>query len=283
MKWPPPADWPMRDASRHIMCKPHRWHVQDAGDGPLILLLHGAGGATHSWRGLFPLLTPDHRVIAVDQPGQGFTRAGTRGRRSLADTATDLIALCRQEGWVPDLIVGHSAGAALALQMARAGLSPRHGVVGINAALAPFGGAAGLLFPLMARAMAAAPLTARLFAATTTAQRIDRLLSGTGSVVPPEGRRDYLALASDTDHVDGTLSMMAQWALDDLADHLSEVAVPVLLLTASNDRAVPPATSIAAANRMPQGHHRDIGPLGHLAHEMDPTLLASLIRERLIA
>ena len=37
-----PADWPHRSFSRHIACKPHLWHVQEMGTGPLILLLHGA-------------------------------------------------------------------------------------------------------------------------------------------------------------------------------------------------------------------------------------------------
>ena len=53
-----PTDWPHRATSRRIACPPHLWHAQIAGTGPDLLLLHGAGGATHSWRNLMPLLTP---------------------------------------------------------------------------------------------------------------------------------------------------------------------------------------------------------------------------------
>ena len=281
MRWPPPADWPMAEVSRRVDSPPHRWHVQEAGTGPTVLLLHGAGGTTQSWRSLFPLLTQDHHVVAVDLPGQGYTRAGTRGRHGVAPTAQDLQRLCRAEGWQPDLIVGHSAGAPIALQMVRDGLTPRHGVIGINAALETFKGAAGLFFPLMAKTMAAIPLTARLFAATTTPARIRRLLEGTGSRIDARGQDLYLRLASDTEHVDGTLEMMAQWTLEDLAQALPRLGGPVLLLTGDNDRAVPPATSVAAAARLPQGRHRSLGALGHLAHEEDAPTVAAAIRDQI--
>ena len=94
-----PADWPHRDLSRHIACKPHLWHMQEMGAGPLVLLLHGAGGATHSWRHLMPLLAADYRVVAIDLPGQGFTRLGARGRCGLDPMATDIARLCAAEGW----------------------------------------------------------------------------------------------------------------------------------------------------------------------------------------
>ena len=281
MRWPPPADWPMADVSRRVDSRPHRWHVQEQGHGPTILLLHGAGGATQSWRTLFPLLAQDHHVVAVDLPGQGFTQAGTRGRHGVAPTAQDLTALCRQTGWRPDLIVGHSAGAPIALQMVRGGMTPLHGIVGINAALDAFKGAAGLFFPLMAKTMAAVPLTARLFAATTTPARVKRLLDGTGSVIDARGQNLYLRLASDTGHVDGTLEMMAQWTLEDLSRHLPQIQTPVLLLTGDNDRAVPPATSVAAAARLPQGRHQSLGALGHLAHEEDAARVAAAIRQQM--
>ena len=48
-----------------------RWHVQVAGDGPVLLLLHGTGAATHSWRDLLPLLAERFTVVAPDLPGHG--------------------------------------------------------------------------------------------------------------------------------------------------------------------------------------------------------------------
>ena len=75
-----PADWPNRNASRHVFCAPHLWHVQEIGSGPTLLMIHGAGGASHSWRGLVPVLADHYHLVIVDLPGQGFTRLGARHR-----------------------------------------------------------------------------------------------------------------------------------------------------------------------------------------------------------
>ena len=65
MRWPEDADgWPLRQYSRHVLSRPHRWHVQEAGEGETLLLIHGAGGATQSWRDLFPRLAEAHHVVA---------------------------------------------------------------------------------------------------------------------------------------------------------------------------------------------------------------------------
>jgi magnesium chelatase accessory protein len=40
---------------------------------PTVLLLHGTGASTHSWRALAPLLARRCTVVALDLPGHGFT------------------------------------------------------------------------------------------------------------------------------------------------------------------------------------------------------------------
>src|SRR5206468_2126887 len=64
-----PADWPNRAASLAVEAGGLRWHVQRAGHGPVLLLLHGTGAATHTWRDLLPLLATDFTVVAPDLPG----------------------------------------------------------------------------------------------------------------------------------------------------------------------------------------------------------------------
>ncbi len=278
MRWPEDAkDWPLTQYSRFVLHRPHRWHVQEAGEGSLILLIHGAGGATQSFRGLFPILAQTHRVIAVDLPGQGFTQMGAQQRCGLDHMSHDLRALCANQGWVPDLIVGHSAGVAIALRMWELGLRPRNGIVGINAALGNFKGVAGWLFPMMAKALAATPFSARVFANTTTRASVRSLVQGTGSKLDSQGLELYYRLARDTGHVDATLSMMAQWTLDGLLARLDKIDCPVHLITAANDQAVPPQVSAEAARKLPNARLTALPDLGHLAHEEDPARIAELI------
>lgn len=270
-----PRNWPHREASRLIACKPHLWHVQILGAGPEILLLHGAGGGTHSWRSLMPLLAARYRVIAVDLPGQGFSRLGARSRCGLDPMAADIAALCKSEGWQPVAIIGHSAGAALALRLAE--LLPLRAVIGINAAIGGFQGVAGWLFPAMARLLAMTPLAAQVFSKMSgTAARTQSLLASTGSVLDAEAQAQYRTLICTPGHVDATLAMMAQWRLDGLVGRLGSLAAPVLLITASGDLTVPPAVSRRAAALLPNGEWVDIPDYGHLVHEENAVLVAEL-------
>ena len=271
-----PTDWPYRAASRHIACKPHLWHVQEVGAGPVVLLLHGAGGATHSFRHLIPLLIPQYRIVALDLPGQGLSVLGARGRCGLDPVAEDIAALIHHQGWQPFAIIGHSAGAAIAQRLAE--ILPLNAVVGINSALGAFEGVEGWLFPVMAKALALTPFVPSLFSKLAgTPTQVRQLIATTGSTLDEEGLALYLHLMQKPAHVSATLAMMAQWNLTPFLRRLKDQKVPSLLLTASNDRAVPPTVSARAAQVMPNATWHDIAGYGHLVHEEAAELVAAPI------
>ncbi|MEL7282309.1 MAG: alpha/beta fold hydrolase BchO [Pseudomonadota bacterium] len=273
------SDWPLQEHSRAVRVKPHTWHVVEMGTGPTVLMLHGAGGSTHSWAGLMPLKAKRHHVVAVDLPGQGFTRAGTKARLALPTMATDVKALLEDQGWRPALIVGHSAGGALALQLASLLDYPVR-VVGINAALEPFDGIAGWLFPIMAKMLALNPFTSVALTMGGSAMgRARGLIRTTGSNIPEESLRCYAKLFSDRGHVDSTLQMMAQWDVDMLAARAFTVKTPTLLIAGDADQTVPPAVSKRAAEAMAFGIYSELTGLGHLAHEEAPDLVAQTIAQ----
>ena len=271
-----PANWPHRAASRHIASRPHLWHVQVMGDGPLLLLLHGAGGATHSWRHLMPILAASYKVVALDLPGQGFTRLGARGRCGVDAMAADIVALCDDQGWHPAAIIGHSAGAAVALRMAE--LRPPVVVIGINAALGSFDGTAGWLFPFMAKMLSITPMVPQIFSKLSgTPARVKTLLASTGSDIGADGEAQYLTLIRMAGHVDGTLTMMAQWQLDGLLSRLPAQQAACLLITSDGDKAVPPSVSINAVGKIPQAMHVAIPGFGHLVHEEAAMTVSDII------
>ena len=265
--------WPHSAASRFVRARPHLWHVQEMGTGPVVLLLHGAGGAVHSWRNILPGLAQDFTVFAPDLPGHGFTKMGAMQRSSLTYMAEDIQTLLQSEGIVPDLIIGHSAGGAIALELARILAVPPKGIVGINAALDNFKGVAGWLFPMMAKMLALNPLTAPTFAAMSSNRSVESLISGTGSHIDATGLGLYRAVIKEASHVKGALSMMAQWSLDELHQALSDMDIPTLLLTADNDKAVPPETAERVATKLPNAQVIHLRGLGHLAQEENPELV----------
>ncbi|MEM6481676.1 MAG: alpha/beta fold hydrolase BchO [Pseudomonadota bacterium] len=269
--------WPNADTSRRIRQRPHDWHVQETGSGPDILLLHGAGASTHSWRGLLPVLSKSFRVIALDLPGHGFTRAGNRSRLALDTVAEDIATLCAAQEWHPRVIVGHSAGAAVAIALSEK-VTPCPQVITLNAALDRFDGFAGWLFPAFAKMLALNPFTSVAFAmGGGSALRARAIITSTGSQLSEEGYGYYARLLSDRAHVDGTLQMMARWNTDSLYYRLPEIETRCLLVTGARDTAVPPRVSAMAATRLPQGELRELDDLGHLAHEEDPETIAQLI------
>ena len=276
------ATWPHSEHSRFVLSKPHKWHLQEMGSGPLLLLIHGAGGATHSWQHIMPILAAHYRVIAIDLPGQGFTKLGAQQRCGLDPMAEDILALCASVNLRPAAIIGHSAGAAIALRMAErlAPSSPQ--IIGINAALEPFAGVAGVMFPILAKTIAAVPLVSDFFSATTSmGSGVERILKGTGSNLPPQDIAYYKRLVASRTHVNATLQMMAQWKLDALIEGLPNNQAQTYLIAADNDLAVPPTTSQKAVAKMPNAHCDMLSGLGHLAHEEDAHRVADLILKAL--
>ncbi len=272
----PPKDWPLRAQARRVRAR-HDWWVVEHGAGPEVLLLHGAGASGHSFRHLIPALA-GYRCLAPDLPGQGFTRPGSRGRFGIGPMAEDVAALCATAGWRPQLVIGHSAGVPLALQLST--LIPLRAVIGINAALGQFDGAAGFLFPLLARALAATPfvptVVSRLWG---NEAKVRALIEGTGSQIDAAGIGQYTNLIKRAAHVDGTLAMMAAWRVDRLMAGAAGLGVPTHLLTTAGDHIVPPRVSHEAARLLPRAEVRELPDLGHLAHEENASVVVGAISD----
>jgi pimeloyl-ACP methyl ester carboxylesterase len=98
---------------------PLPWHIEQAGTGEPIILLHHGLGCTRDWDGIAPRLAERHRVIAYDRPGYGRS-AITAPRHTLREDAFErdaeqLIALLDQLEIDAAHIVGHSDGGTIGL------------------------------------------------------------------------------------------------------------------------------------------------------------------------
>jgi len=267
-------DWPQREASGFVEAGGLTWHVQREGKGPVLLLLHGTGAATHSWRGLWPLLTPHFTLVAPDLPGHGFTQ--TPRDLSLPGMADAVAALVDKLGIEPAGIIGHSAGAAVAVRMALDGRVDPRLIVGIGGALLPFPGPAAMLFPAMAKLLFLNPIVPQLFTLTAGLPgELRRFLArSTGSEIDSAGALFYGRLFRSRGHVTATLGMMAAWDLVALERDIPRLDSHLFLLHGEDDKAVPPAVSIDVAGRVARGEALSLPELGHLAHEEAPDEVA---------
>ena len=90
-------------------------HVEERGHGKPIILLHGLGGSTYSWRFVAPALARSRRVFAVDLKGFGRSDAPFDTAYSPADQARLICRLIHALGLSDVTLVGHSYGGLVAL------------------------------------------------------------------------------------------------------------------------------------------------------------------------
>lgn len=289
-----PADWPLRECSRRVRAGRLDWHVQilepreAPADAPVpeLLLLHGTGASSHSWRDVAPRLARRCRVIVPDLPGHAWTaRPGPDGL-TLPGMAALLGALLAELSARPVALVGHSAGAAIAARMALDGHAHPKRVISLNGAWLPPGRAGRWFYEPMARLLVLNPFVPALFAFQAGRPAVlKRLVDSTGSRLDARGVALYGRLVSDSRHVAAVLAMMAGWDLSPLLRDLPRLRPALHLVVSEGDLTVPPATSQAAASRVPGAVWHRLPRLGHLAHEEDPqgvgALLESIVDSRI--
>jgi magnesium chelatase accessory protein len=271
--------WPNRHSSRFVEVAGLRWHVQRMGAGPSLLLVHGTGAATHSWAGLAPRLAAGgFDVIAVDLPGHGFSDPLPFRQMSVEGLGDALGGLLRRLEANPRMAVGHSAGAAIVIDMALRGCIEPGGLVGLNAALLPLRALAGVFFSPMARLLAVNPLAPWLFSKLAgDARAVRRLIEGTGSRIDAQAIEHYRTTIASEAHVAGALAMMANWDLQPLQGRLARLRIPLLLIAGLSDRTVPAGDSQRACERIPGSRFMGLERLGHLAHEEDPKAVSRIL------
>lgn len=269
--------WPNAPASQFVKAAGFTWHVQISGRGPDLLLLHGTGSSTHSWRALFPSLATQFRVVAPDLPGHAFSELPSRSSMTLPGMGNAVATLLAELGVQPRWAVGHSAGASILCQMHLDNNFNPNAIISLNGAFLPFQNFWGQFFAPLSRVLLANPLVPGAFARLSSERSVRRLIHGTGSSISTEDLERYVELITDADHVLGALTMMANWDLNSFLPQLGRIQVPLHLVVASRDRAVPPTDAETIAARVPRCSIHRIENLGHLAHEEDPGSVRDLI------
>jgi magnesium chelatase accessory protein len=280
------SDWPNSDHSEFIQTQYINWHVQRWGASAkkktTILLLHGTGASSHSWRDLAPLLAKQHKVISLDLPGHAFTSKPSRRWMTLEGMATSIAELLQACNAQPDYIVGHSAGAAIAIKMALLNLASPKKIFSFNGALLPMESLSGQLFSPIAKLLVLNPFVPRLFSwRANDPAMVTNLLKGTGSELDAKGNALYALLIQNHQHAAGALAMMASWDLDPLKRELPTLKTPLVLVVGQNDKTILPSLAHRVNLLLPKAQIHTMKNLGHLAHEEAPEQACAIITSNL--
>lgn len=230
--------------------------------GPPLICIHGAGGSSRHWGLLLEPLATVAQVYAVDLPGHGRSPAAG-GPITIANYAQAISALHTALGLPPAIVLGHSMGGAIALQLAVdapqmvAGL----GLVGSAARLrvAP-ALLAGLAGDAAARHEAITMLVHWLFSPAA-----DPALAA-------EAAAEYAAL-------DPAILLADLQACDgfDLRPQLAAIRCPALVVTGADDKLTPPKLGAELAAGLGVEHHL-LANVGHMPMLETPSQLSQLLR-----
>jgi pimeloyl-ACP methyl ester carboxylesterase len=102
---------------RHVTIHGHEVGYRMAGEGPVVLLIHGMAGSSKTWRDVLPLLARRYTVVAPDLLGHGES-AKPMGDYSLGAHASGLRDLLIALDIPRATIVGQSLGGGVAMQLA---------------------------------------------------------------------------------------------------------------------------------------------------------------------
>jgi pimeloyl-ACP methyl ester carboxylesterase len=237
------------------------------GDGPPLVLAHGAGGNHLVWWQQIPALRSDYQVITFDHRGFGLSRdvPGGPGRRAFA---LDLAALLDHLGVREFAMVAHSMGGRTATQFAWTFPGRLRALV-LSGTL---GGAVNeetrRIQARHARLVAGSSARKRALCAATRRDQpaLSYLYRALNRLNPPRART-FLAPTPG----------MRDWR-GSSAPLLRALGVPLLFLVGAHDLIVPPAAVRAAHRALPESRYVEIPRAGHSAYFEQPAAFNAAVR-----
>jgi len=251
-------------------------HYKISGEGyPLIILLHGFGASTFSWREVMEPLSEEFTVVAFDRPGFGLTyrpfgeELKDFNPYSLEGQVELTALLIQYFGFEKAILIGNSAGGLTALETALKYPDKVLGLVLVDAAIYS-ANADSFLFRLLTstpQVRYLGPLVSRAFLGNSR-NLLDLAWYDTGKLTPDilEGYEKPLK-AENWDRALWELTL-ARKPYD--YSKIPIIHVPSLVITGENDRIVPVEDSVRLAKELPLAQLSIIPDTGHLPHEESP-------------
>lgn len=261
----------------------HTMHAVVTGQGPDLVLIHGASGNTRDLTfDLAPRLARHYRVIVLDRPGLGYTARINRTGATLIQQAALLQEAAAQLGADRPIVLGHSYGGAVAL--AWAVTRPDHiaALVNVAGAAKPWDSGLSTYYRVLSHPVLG-PLVIPLLTAFVPDTRVEQAVREIfAPQEPPEG---YLA------HIGAGLTLRRHSLranalqranllaeIEALHPRYAEITVPVEIVHGSADTTVGVAIhSEPLAAQIDGANLSVLDGLGHMPHHSAPEAVIAAI------
>lgn len=247
--------------------------VAVSGVGEPVLALHGLTANRAVWKPLADRLPAGRALVAPDLPARGRSPPASSGRYRLHDELRRLRSLIDESGTRPDVVVGHSQGAALAVALAST--DPAVRCLVLSNPVCPWTSRPPFLdwlpgaAPVVRRSLAALRgpiarwvLRHRVYADPTRADR--------------EAADRYAAPWSSPSRAAELPRILADWNPSELWPYVPPPPMPIRVLAAAGDRRVPVADA-ARLSRVCDGRLRVVAGAAHGLPEERPDAVAEAV------
>jgi pimeloyl-ACP methyl ester carboxylesterase len=261
--------------------------VQESGrpDDPAVVLLHGFGGSTFSWRLTLPALADaGYRAVALDLRGFGLSDKDGAADHSHRAQAQFVAALMDELAIDDAVVVGHSMGGNVAAHLAIDAPDRLRALVLVDAATGPAaaGGGGG---PLAGALLAIPPVhrwARHAVRALATPEQVTETLRSAylepDRVATPEVIEGYLVPQRLPDWDVALLAIVRDSASNGLGERFVGIDAPTLVIWGDHDSWIPLASGEAIHAALPTSELRVIANSGHLPFEEQPdAFMAALL------
>jgi pimeloyl-ACP methyl ester carboxylesterase len=250
-------------------------HYVESGRGPAIVMVHGFGGSTFSFRYQMAELSRDHRCVAIDLKGFGYSQRPKGGDYSLTAQARLVLRAMDLLGIERCVLMGHSMGGDVAMRIGA--MSPERVKKLILVASAP-----GMKIWVMPRLPFMRPFL-RLTMRVSLGRYRKRLFYDRKSVDTEAIFAGYLATARIKGSLNTVWEMWNGVRSDGAIDY-KRITMPTLILWAERERIIPfPGFALRwLRKKLPLADVATVPRTGHLLLEERPNASNAAIRRFLV-
>lgn len=262
---------------------PVKLFYQEEGSGRPLLLIHGFGTSTYTWRRVAPELATSHRVIAVDLKGFGQSDKPMDERYSVFDQA-ELLAQLIEDRNLRDLtLVGHSFGGGVALLLALEADQRLKGRISRLVLLNTLAYPQNMpVFFRMLNMPFFSHVGVRMVPPAVQTRVALKIAYHDDSKIDDSEVEVYagpLKTAAGKHAIIQSARQIVPEDLDALAERYKSIALPTLILWCDHDRIVPLDVGLKLRRAMPNASLKVVQGCGHMPQEEQPSQTLELMQD----